>query len=239
VKTKKDNIFWAVLGSHAGILILLLVIPAVKSCHRPKPKDPVVFVEIMTESSIQSTVIQPAPEPEIVTPAEPEPAPDPTPEPKPITKPAPKPKPKPKPKVEPKPEKPKWEPKPVVRQNRRITKTTSNPTPQPVARQQPNISSLKDALTGSMSQENSYFQTVFARYHSIWRQPRSVPIQTSALAEIRVEKSGRVSAAQIIRRSGNATFDNSVQTALNAVSHLSAPPASLAGTRITIDFVLD
>lgn len=230
MRKPKDKIFWWVCGTHGSIIFLLVVIPFLRGCFRPKPKEPVVFVEMVSDAPPSAQT----PSKEIL-PSEPEPEPEPEPA-KPVA-PAPKPKPKPEPKVE--PAKPKWKPAEVVKQNRRVTRQSTTPKTQTPVRKQPSSSQIRNALSSSINQENAYYGTVFARYYAVWQQPTTLPIGLSAQATIRVEKSGRISFAQITRRSGNSTFDQSVQNALNAVSSLPVPPAELAGNNITIDFVLD
>jgi TonB family protein len=72
-----------------------------------------------------------------------------------------------------------------------------------------------------------YYDSVKQRMYSVWQQPSGTPIGLSAEASIRVESDGRVSSKFITRRSGNAQFDQSVQTALNATTSLPVPPPDL------------
>jgi protein TonB len=97
----QQKITLRVLGVHAVIIFLMIVIPAIRSCFRPKPKEIITFIEFggpAPQVSVEQVSHMAEPEPPAPTPApEPEPAPIPEPvKPKPKPKPVEKPKPKPK-----------------------------------------------------------------------------------------------------------------------------------------------
>ena len=243
----KRKLFRWVLGIHV-VLVFGSVIP---QCIRRKPKKPAVFVQVISEpgASIAEPILPtiepepepaPEPEPEPVIEPEPEPTPIPEPEPRPVIKPKPKPKPKPK-KPEPKPEKPKWKPKPVVKQNKRITNTSKPKTVTP-QRKRIRSSDIQKALggaTGTYSADAAYYSTIHPQIYAVWQQPSTAPYGTKASATIRVSSSGSVTYRRLSTPSGNRAFDQSVQSALNALSRLPAPPASLANRDIIIYFELD
>lgn len=262
---RQKRVFSWVSGAHLATVILVLVLPAIKGCFRPKPKEIITFVDL-------SAPPPPPPEPEV------EHKPKPTPEPVKISKiPPPKPvrtnsvpkKPEPKKPTPKKPEPAKPEtkkpavtntpPKPTpkseaerlaaVRQNRPIPppKGPTRPT-QPAARPL-DFSGLRSALdsaaTGSGSGGSGvyspfagYYEGVERQMYAVWQQPTGVPVSLTVAAVVRVERDGRVSLKSITRRSGHAALDQSVQNALNATTRLPAPPAGLPDRNITIEFEL-
>ena len=224
------------VGIHLTAIALLIVIPAVNNLFHPKPKELVNFVEFVSEAP-------PAAQP--VAEREPQPAAEPKPQPvvkqpvikqpvikKPVVE-APKPKPKPVPK------KPKWKPAPVVRQDKHVTKKPTTTTPTTPVRKQITIRDIRKALgsSGSVDPFGAYYQTILARFYSVWQVPVGTAYGLSAQATITVGTNGTVSTRRLIRSSGNAAFDQSVQKALNTVSRLPAPPAGLPSRTITVEFV--
>ncbi|MGE4490248.1 MAG: TonB C-terminal domain-containing protein [Kiritimatiellales bacterium] len=250
------KIFWWVLGTHGGILFLLLVIPWLKGCFRPKPKEIVTFVDIAPPPAASESIAEPTAEPE---PSIPEPVKKPAPLPPPTNtppkkveskpkpsppKPAPK-KPDPpptktKPKTEPKKQ---WKPTEVVRQDRKVANPNAPKQPQV------DFSRVKSALqsaaggTGSGSSSGSvggsYSSLIYTRMYALWRQPPMEPIGTTGEVTVCVERNGRVSSKYISRRSGNANFDRSLQEVLNQTITLPVPPSDIAGVPFTITFVLN
>lgn len=242
MKTSKHKVFWWVFGTHASVLFLLLLIPWVKSCSRPQPKEIVTYISVESGPA-PLALVQPAPPPR------PEPQPEPKPEPAPVPKPKPTPKPKPPPKTEPRTnapppavKKPEWKPAPVQRQDTRVTRSAPAPS-----RPALDLSGVKAALHSSASPSGApgtfspfawYYESVKQRMYAAWRQPVGTPAGLTATAMIRVEFSGAISSRSLIRRSGNAEFDRSVQAAIDSVHQLPAPPADLPDRSITVEFVL-
>lgn len=239
VEASKHNVFWWVFGTHAFVLFLLLFIPWVKGCYHPKLKEIVTYVSVESAPA-PVTLVQPLPQPA------PEPAPEPKPEPKPVPEPAPKPAPKPPPKVtppktnQPPPavKKPEWKPAPVKKQTTRISQSSAAP-----ARPVLDVSGVKAALnsgapSGTVSPFAWYYESVKQRMYAAWRQPAGTPVGLTATAIIRVEPGGAVSSRSLVRRSGDAEFDRSVQSAIDSVHQLPAPPADLPDRNITVEFVL-
>ncbi|MBM4153182.1 MAG: TonB C-terminal domain-containing protein, partial [Kiritimatiellaceae bacterium] len=81
-----------------------------------------------------------------------------------------------------------------------------------------------------------YYDSIKQRIYAVWQQPSGSPIGLTAEATIYVERDGRVSSKRITRRSGNPSFDQSVQNALNATTFLPPPPAGLPSRTITVAF---
>ncbi|MBL7016518.1 MAG: TonB C-terminal domain-containing protein [Kiritimatiellales bacterium] len=217
MRTGPNKTFWWVFGTHAGILFLLLVVPFLRGCFHKEPKETVMFVDLAAPAPAVPEPILPTIQPE-PTPAKPE---TPTPAPK------------------PKPEKPKWKPAPVVRQDKRITRKTTAPQPQPAVQPRPDLSKLKQTLNSAIDPDDAYYAVIQPRFYAVWQQPATAPYGTQATATIRVSSSGQVSYRALTAPSGNAVFDQSVQAALRAVNQLSAPPKSLVNRDILIYFVLD
>lgn len=215
---KSNKLFWWVFGIHATIIGGLLVAPLF---HR-RPKEIVTFVEYVSEPAAGE--IQPAGAERL-------------PEPKPIVE-APKQAPIPEPKPE--PEKPKRKPNPVVRQNKRIVIGSEKPAPVSPSPKRITSSDIRNALgstRGLTSPFATYYTTVRERMYGVWKVPVGVAYGLSAQASITIGADGSISNRQLIRPSGNTAFDQSVQSALNAVNRLPRPPANLPSRTITIEFV--
>lgn len=250
-----------------GVLFLLIFIPWLKGCFHPKPKEIITFVDLAAMPPPPQE-IETEPEPSIPEPApKPVPKPKPTPKPA-ITNTPPKkvetnapPK-----KVEPKPEKkpveakkPAPKPKTLAERLAEVRKG-GKPVTKPVIKSSPQLdfsgikSALNSASAGSSSGSSSgsgsgsaggmyspfagYYDSVKRQMYSVWQQPAGAPIGLSATATIQIERNGTVIAKSITRRSGNAPFDQSVQSALNATVHLPVPPADLPSRNIEVEFVL-
>jgi TonB family protein len=68
------------------------------------------------------------------------------------------------------------------------------------------------------------------RFYSEWVQPTTVAnteAKNSVLVKLRIEKDGRVSNFEVIRPSGNAELDDSVNALANRVSHVEPLPDGL------------
>ena len=237
----RNRIFWTVFGTHAGILFLLLVIPLLRGCFREKPKE-AIFVEVITESA-PSAVVQPTPAPADPTPPDPTPAeqepetPE-IPDPEPPKTPDPVPQ---DPAPAPKPDRPKWEPKEVIPQNRRVTR----PSPRPVQQTPPpktiSASDIKNAFSSAVSSSSAnehlaYCARLQPSFYAVWHQPSTAPYGTQAIATIRVNAAGTITYRALTHPSGNAAFDQSVRTAINAINRLPTPPSVSVNRDITVTF---
>ncbi len=208
-----NKLFWWVFGVHAVVIGGLLIAPLF---HR-RPKEIVHIVELVSEPApVEQPVVKPKPIAE-----------------KPIAD-VPMPTNKP-PKVVEKP-KPKPKPKPVVRQTTRTTLPTT--TPPTTTQNKITTSNIRNALgaVGAVDPHGAYYQTIFTRFYAVWQVPIGTAYGLSAQASITVAADGTVSNRRLTRPSGNTAFDQSVQSALNTVNRLPAPPADLPSRTITITF---
>jgi TonB family protein len=231
VRTPKNRVLNWVIGVHIVLVLGAVTIPLVQKLFRPKKKEIITFVAI-DDGSI------PAP-PDKIQPVEVERLPEPESIDIPIQTNKP-PKKVEKPKLEPKPEKKKWKAAPVQRQNNRVTKDRKKPVPATPARKRITASDIQKALGtagGTPSAFAAYYQTILTRFYSVWQVPVGTAYGVSAQASIQVGPDGTVSNRRLIRPSGNSAFDQSVQSALQTVNRLPAPPSNLPSRTITIDFV--
>lgn len=261
------KVFERVSIAHGLIILLAIILSTFRGC-TPKPKSinffdltggpaPAPAPASEPEPEIKSAEPKPTPKPE------PKPEKKLIPKPAPTNKPpetvktnAPPKKPETKkPAVTNAPPKPKTEAEKLaaIRQNKKV----SNPNAAP-AKPTLDFSGLKSALNSSTTGSGSasgtssgsgsgggmyspfsgYYDSVKQQMYGVWQQPSGAPIGLTAIASIRVERSGMVSMKSITRRSGNALFDQSVQNALNATAQLPPPPADLPSNTIEIEFVL-
>jgi TonB family protein len=83
---------------------------------------------------------------------------------------------------------------------------------------------------GGESQFGWYGSMLHDRFYSEWAQPTtnlSSGAKVSALVKLRIEKDGRVSKFEIIKPSGNATVDDSVEAVAKSVTQVDPLPAGL------------
>jgi TonB family protein len=82
----------------------------------------------------------------------------------------------------------------------------------------------------SAGQFSWYGSMLHDRFYSEWVQPTTVAnteAKNSVLVKLRIEKDGRVSNFEVIRPSGNAELDDSVNALANRVSHVEPLPDGL------------
>lgn len=245
MNTFERKIALRVVGLHAAVIFLMIVIPALKGCFRPKPKEIVTFIDFggpAPQVSVQEVASMAEPEPPAPAP-EPEPAPIPEPvkvKPKPRPKPEPKketPKPKPK-----EPEKPKW--KPVKASDIKIGKKVKTATPKPAI----SSSDIKRALsgiasssssTGDPSRFNDYYARVFTLFYNHWKPPAAASSASSATVRISMRKNGKITKRAKIKGSGDPLYDRTVMDAVNAVSMMPKPPSNYPYDYVEVTFTLD
>lgn len=256
-----------VFGTHFAVLVLLLVIPSLRGCFRKEPQIIATFDLGLPPPPLPEIEPEPEPVPEIKPPPKPEKKPEPVPaltnpppkkaetnpppkkteEKKPaVTNPPPK-------KAETKKAEPQTPPKPKTLEERLAeVRKGGKPAARPAATPAPqlDLSGLKSALAAGSSTAGSgpgggvyspfagYYESVKQRMYSVWKQPAGAPGGLTATASIRVERDGTVSRKALTGRSGNAPFDLSVQSALNATVRLPVPPPDLPSRDIEIEFVL-
>jgi TonB family protein len=87
------------------------------------------------------------------------------------------------------------------------------------------------ASGGSSESESGWYGNMLHdRFYSAWIQPTTnVPsgAKISTLANVRIEKDGRVSKFEIVKPSGNATVNESVSAVAKQISHVDPPPTGL------------
>ena len=233
-----------VLGVHAAILFLLITIPAVKGCFRPRPKEIVTFIEFggpAPEVNVEQVTRMaepepPAPEPEPVAvpepePVKPKPVPTPkkkTPEPKPEKK-APEPEPK-------KTVKPKW--KPVDPKDIKIGKKVGSSQPSKPAVSSADIqkalSGIASGPSGDPSRFNAWYAQVQSLFYARWTPSGSTA--NSAVVRISIRKNGQIQKRAKIKGSGDPLFDRTVMDAVNAVSTLPKPPSDYPYDYVEVTF---
>jgi outer membrane biosynthesis protein TonB len=174
--------------------------------------------------------------------ATPKPTPPSTPAPKRSARPAPKPKVTPKPLTRPTPKKTplakvssKPSPK-ALKERRSPDRRGEAATAKSVSPSQGTGKTSSTGKTGSAGGGSSasefgwYGNMLHDRFYSAWIQPTTnVPSGTkfSALANLRIEKDGRVSKFEIIKPSENPVVNESVAAVAKQVSHVDPPPAAL------------
>ncbi len=236
-----------VVGAHAALVFLVVVIPFMRGCFQRKPKEIVTFIEFGAPAppvNIETVSQMAEPEPPAPT-LEPEPAPIPEP-PKPKPKPVVKPKPKPKvekPLPKPKPTKPKWKPTSVkdIKKGKKIKESPKTPTV--------SSSDIKKALSGiskpatsavNPSQINAYIGRVGSFFYGYWKPPASASYSTgSAIVRISIRKNGQIIKRVKIRGSGDSVYDKTVMDAVNAVSTIPRPPPDYPYDYVEVEFRLE
>jgi len=229
-----------VFGVHAAVIFLMIAIPAIRGCFKPRPKEIVTFIEFggpAPQVSVEQVTRMAEPEP---------PRPEPAPIPEPV-KPKPKPTPKPKPKVgkpKPKPKepvKPKW--KPVDPKNIKIGKKVKEKSSKPAV----TSSDIKKALSGisstpagDPSQFNDYYAWVMNLFYNHWSPPASATSATgSAIVRISMRKNGQITKRAKIKGSGDALYDRTVMDAVNAVGTMPKPPSNYPYDYVEVIFTLE
>jgi len=182
-------------------------------------------------SEIELPSATPKPTP-TATPVKPSPSPAAKPKttPKPIPKSTPRKtvvaKASPKPATKPKPSPAKATAKPQKKDKITLAKKDSAP-------QSESGSGDKNGTAGggsSAAEFGWYGEMLHDRFYSAWIQPTTnVPSGTkiSTLVSVRIEKDGRVSKFEIVKRSENATVNESVAAVAKQISHVDSPPTGL------------
>lgn len=224
-----------VVGVHVAVVFLVAVIPFMRGCFTPKPKEIVTFV-VMEDSgppvSIQQVAHLPDPEP-------------PTPEP-----PAPK---IPEP-VKKKPVPIKKKPVPVKKKKpkSRLTKPKDikigkrvNATPKAPTLSEKDIQKELSGVTspvkssGDPNRFSYYYSQVMAKLHAAWVPPSTVG-SISRPAEVRfsMRSNGAITARKLTTSSGNSVFDQTVMKAANRVGVLPKPPADYNFDYVIVPFAM-
>lgn len=217
-------------------------VPAVKP--KPEPKVPVV---------------KPKPVPPKPKPVAPKPKPKPVPQ---KVKPAVKPKPEPKvPVVKPRPKPVKPVVKPRKKPVKPVVKPKSKTNPMDGVYQEPSKPNMNPKVpVGTRDRSQKYApkadhkapgggrkadEAQFVRYgknvenyiYSRWAEPPRALLRgefPETVVEITIEANGRVSAAKVVRASGNASMEESVKALLSQLDLLPRPPDGRITFRITL-----
>jgi TonB family protein len=240
-----------VLSVHAAVILLVVVVPFMRGCFTPKPKEIITFIEFGGPAAqVDIEQVSRMAEPEAPAP-EPEPAPIPepvkqkpkvvpkakpkekAPEPKPVEK-----KPEPKPKA---PEKPKW--KPVdskdIKKGKKINEAPSKPTLS-ASDISKGLSGISSGATGNPNQFNDFYARVKNQFFNRWTPPATATASTgSVIVRISFRKNGQITKRAKIKGSGDTLYDRTVMDAVNAVSMVPNPPSDYPYDYVEVTFVLD
>ncbi len=226
------RVFRTVAGLHLAVLLGLLSWGCVERWMAPKPviAVPVEFIVDVTpllEDGMSDTLPEPEPEPEPEAMPELVPVPPKPPEPKPPKPPEPKP------------------PKPEFERGQRIVRETGTPAPKKNTLTPEEIRKLLDmgATAGdrtSIPDEDSRALALIKKtLDTLWQKPSKAAVgNAEAFLRVWIEPDGRVSRAELSRRSGNAALDESVEAVGRLVQRFHGLPAEFIRRRspVTIAF---
>ena len=235
-----------VVGSvvfHVLILAMLVLGPMLLA----KREEKVQVIDLVSSELIDKLLAPAAP-------VAPPPAPAP-PEPKKI-QPKPKPKPKPKP-IPPKPEPKKITPKPKPKIKVNLNSNVRKPDTQKIkaqkeaakrahqaeAKRQTALNNLQTKLSGRTSVNVPLGRYVSANYESLIRRkymdatihPGAISGDPVVKVRLVIARNGRVISARIAGKSGVASWDRSVQKALDRVKFIKPFPESMKGSQQTFN----
>lgn len=236
-----------VFGGHVlFIVVFFLLIPGIRGCFKPKPREIVTFIDFgapAPQVSVEqvASMAEPAPEPE---PPAPEPESAPIPEPvkkKTVVKPKPKP---PEKKPDPKPAPPKkstW--KPVDPKDIKIGKKVNDQPAKPTLSSSEisrSLSGISSGRTGDPSRFNDFYARVISLFYNNWTPPATASSATgSTIVRISIRKNGQITKRAKIKGSGDPLYDRTVMDAVNKVSTIPRPPADYPYDYVEVTFVLD
>ena len=248
-----------VVGSvvfHALILAMLVLGPMLLA----KREEKVRVIDLVPSAVVDKLLAPAAP---VAPPPAPAPPKAKQPEPKKI-QPKPKPKPKPvppksKPRPKPKPKKvtlkPKPKPKPKIKVNLnsnvrrpdtqkiKAQKEAAKRARQAEAKRQAALNKLQTKLSGRTSVNVPHGRYASANYESFIRQkymdatihPGAISGDPVVKVRLVIARNGTVLSARITGKSGVASWDHSVQKALDRVRFIKPFPASMKGSQQTFD----
>lgn len=231
-----------VLGIHAAIIFLVAIVPLMRGCFTPKPKEIVTFIEFGAPAepvSAQPVAHMPDPEP----PPPPAPTLEPDPIPEPVKK---KPEPikkKPEPvKKKPEPVKPKW--KPVdpkdIKKGKKVNETPKTPAVSNKDIQKALSGITSSAPAANPSQFNDYYARVMRLFYNHWKPPASASSATgSTVVRISMRKNGQITKRAKIKGSGDSLYDKTAMDAVNAVGTMPRPPSNYPYDYVEVVFTLD
>ena len=223
--------FKASLSVHVAVIVLLLVGPLLSRCVRPKPKENIIFVEMVTPSPPSPPAPPAPPEPKVPEPVKP-------PEPEPV-------KPIEEPKLVEAPPKKK-----EIKVSTNVVKRTDTPPPAPPPPKTISAEELAKNLMSNLPRSSSpspsasnpsdlarYYGSVQGILYQAWQQPPGVA-GLSTKVSIRIAKNGSITDRKLLAGSGSKSMDDSVMSALKSVSSLPRLPDSInrAFIDVTITF---
>jgi TonB family protein len=248
MKSYKNRVATRVLSVHISVIMLALVIPFLRGCFKPKPKDLITFIEFGTPApAVEITEVPElknptlAPE-EFITP------PDRIPKPPKDTPPPKRPEKKP-PKKKPPPKKPpkkhsNWKStsvddirKEIKKSNRvKATKNTKSLSDSDIRNALKNITSRSPTQrVGNSTSFAAYDATITRIFTQAWRQPPS-PGNRPAKVKISIRDSGKIIRRTLVQRSGDAGYDQTVMRAAQSISTLPHPPKGYPDRSFIIKF---
>jgi TonB family protein len=235
-----------VLGIHAGVVFFFVIQSFLHGCFHREPKREIVtfvdFGEPRPTPDIQEVKSitpdpQPAPTPEPVIQEQPKPRPVPKPEPKPVPKPEPKPAPKPEPK------KSDWTPVAAdqIKIGKKVNDTPAQPaiSPADIQKQLSGIVDKPSAKAGNPDEIAAYDAHIHSVFYNAWTQPAVAAAQPAEVT-ISITATGLIKTWRLTRKSGDAEYDASVESAVRKISMLpKKPPAGYPLDNIVITFSIN
>ena len=232
-----------VVSIHVVIIFLVAIIPFMRGCFTPKPKEIITFIDFGAPApQVNIEQVSQLSDPE---PPAPEPPPERIPEPvkkKPVpTKKKPEPiKKKPEPVKKTEPKKPKWKPTKVDPTKSKVIKATPKTPTFSAADIQKELSGITSSTptktTGSPSQHSSYDSHIYTVFYNAWSQPGSPAIRPAEVT-ISIQSNGRITKRKLTRSSGDTEFDKTVMAAVNRISIFpQSPPAGYPLDNIIVQF---
>jgi len=231
------RVFKTVAGLHLAVLLMVLSWGCVERWLAPKPviAVPVEFIVDVTppmpENGVEDILL---PEPEPAPEAIPELIPDP-------------PKPKPPDPPKPKPPEPPKPPKPAFERGQRIVRETGSPTPKPNPLSAEEIRRMLEAgatagdRTSIPDEDSRALALIKKTLDTLWQKPsKAAAGEAEAFLRVWIEADGRVTRAELSRRSGNAALDESVEAVGRQVQRFHGLPADFIRRRspVTIAFTV-
>lgn len=221
--------------AHGVLLALILLVPLVGRCSKPKKQEQIMMVEMVAPAAPPAPVQAPPPKPEPPKPKPPEPKP---PEPKPEPPPEPKPKLKKADEIKP-------------QTNRVVRRPETAPQPPPPVktltaaeiaaslRKNLPVSSTPTPPTGGTPSElGAYYGRIQRILYEAWRQPPGVS-GLSVQVSLRIQKSGFIMQRRLISSSGSAAMDDSVMSGLRSVTTLPSLPDTVRDSFIDVTITFE
>jgi len=246
MKSYKNRVATRVLSVHVSVIMLALVIPFLRGCFNPKPKELITFIEFGTPAPAVEINEAPAQQPltpptqEFITPPDriPKPPKD-TPPPK-----RPPKKTKKNPPKKPQKKHSNWKStsvddirKEIKKSNRvKATKNTKSLSDSDIRNALKNITSRSPTQrVGNSTSFAAYDATITRIFTHAWRQPPS-PGNRPAKVKISIRDSGKIIRRTLVQRSGDAGYDQTVMRAAQSISTLPHPPKGYPDRSFIIKF---